>query len=334
MRNILCRVSALLLALLLLLTMVPGAAAADEAAAYQPAITTGVDGSVTAIIPMTLVVKGSAPRKDLEYYFRLTPKDGAPVPNLSDSEPSVELYTDEKTGDQYYRMTLTVNGTTEGVRADWTATFDRVGVYEYTLEQITTAKHSRCRYDTRVFNITVTVTNAYDEDGNDLNLLQATVVARVADSTDKTDIVFTNRFSSPSSGGDDPKPKPETPEKTYLEVDKVWSGTSKTRPGSVTIQLLDGNTILDTVTLGDWNNWHYSWHDLDGSGSHDWNVKELEVPEGYSVSYSFDGTTFTVRNTETLIQTGQLNWPVPVLGAAGLALVVAGLLMLRKKKES
>ena len=60
----------------------------------------------------------------------------------------------------------------------------------------------------------------------------------------------------------------------------------------------------------------------------------MEVPEGYTVSYSFDGTTFTVHNTETLIQTGQLNWPVPVMGAAGLALVLAGFMMLRKKKES
>ena len=334
MRKTLCRVSALALALLLCLTMVPGAAAADETA-YNPAITTGEDGSVTAVIPMTLVIKGSAPRKDLEYYFKLTPVGDAPVPNLSTGDQPVELYTDEKTSETYYRMTLTVNGTTEGVRADWTATFNHVGVYQYTLEQVIIKKHSRCRYDTRVFNITVTVTNAYDDEGKDLHKLQATVVARVAESTDKTDIVFTNKFSSPSSGGDDPKPTPKpSDDKTYLEVDKVWSGTSKTRPNSVTIQLLDVNTVIDTVTLGDWNNWHYSWHDLDGKGTHDWNVKEIEIPEGYTVSYSFDGTTFTVHNTETLIQTGQLNWPVPVLGAAGLALVFAGVMMLRKKKES
>ena len=334
MRKTLCRVSALALALLLCLTMVPGAAAADQTA-YSPAITDGSDGHVTANIPMTLVIKGSAPRKDLEYYFKLTPVGDAPVPNLSTGDQPVELYTDEKTGETYYRMTLTVNGTTEGVRAEWTADFDHVGVYQYTLEQVTVKKHARCRYDTRVFNITVTVTNAYAEDGTDLNKLEATVVARVAESTDKTDIVFTNKFSSPSSGGDDPKPTPKpSDDKTYLEVDKVWSGTSKTRPSSVTIQLLDGNTVIDTVTLGDWNNWHYSWHDLDGKGSHDWNVKELEVPAGYTVSYSFNGTTFTVHNTETLIQTGQLNWPVPVLGAAGLALVLAGVMMLRKKKES
>lgn len=334
MRKTLCRVSALALALLLCLTMVPGAAAADETA-YSPAITTGEDGSVTAIIPMTLVIKGSAPRKDLEYYFKLTPVDGAPAPNLSEGDQPVDQYTDEKTDETYKRMTLTVNGKTEGVRAEWTATFDHVGVYQYTLEQVIIKKHSRCRYDTRVFNITVTVTNAYAVDGTDLNKLEATVVARVAESTDKTDIVFTNKFSSPSSGGDDPKTTPKPSEdKTYLEVDKIWSGTSKTRPNSVTIQLLDGNTVIDTVTLGDWNNWHCSWHDLDATGSHDWNVKELEVPEGYTVSYSFDGTTFTVRNTETLIQTGQLNWPVPVLGAMGLALVLAGVMMLRKKKES
>ena len=329
MKKTLCRAAALMLVLLLCVSAFPVFAAADEETGYSPAVTDGEPGHVTAHIPMTLVIKGSAPQKEREYYFKLTPLDGAPDPNLSEN---MEKLTDED-GNTYFRMTIPVSGTTDGIRAEWTANFDTVGVYHYTLEQITTTKYSRCSYDKRVFHITVTVTNEKDKDGNDI--LKATVVARADGGTDKTEIIFTNKYSRPSSGGDTkPEPKPEEPEKKYLEVDKVWAGSGKNRPDSVTIQLLDGNTVIDTVTLGDWNNWHYSWNDLDGEGSHDWNVKELEVPAGYSVSYSFDGTTFTVRNTENLIQTGQLNWPVPVLGGLGLALAVLGVVMLRKKKES
>lgn len=331
MRNILCRVSALLLALLLCLSMCPVSAAEDVA--FEPVVVPGDSGAVRAVIPVTLRVSGSAPSKERSYFFRLTPLEGAPDPVI-DEENGVGIVSDVSTGETFWQMTITGSGEFETTQK-WTVPLTRVGTYHYQVAQVR-GDYSRCRYDQTVYEVTITVTNAYDQQGNDLDMLQATIVARVSGAKEdtKTDVVYHNRYSSPSHEKDDPKPKPETPEKTYLEVDKVWSGTSKTRPGSVTIQLLDGNTILDTVTLGDWNNWHYSWHDLDGSGSHDWNVKELEVPEGYSVSYSFDGTTFTVRNTETLIQTGQLNWPVPVLGAAGLALVVAGLLMLRKKKES
>ena len=55
---------------------------------------------------------------------------------------------------------------------------------------------------------------------------------------------------------------------------------------------------------------------------------------GYKVSYLVNGDYVTVRNTESLIQTGQLNWPVPVLAGAGLVLVLAGAFALRRKRAS
>ena len=41
----------------------------------------------------------------------------------------------------------------------------------------------------------------------------------------------------------------------------------------------------------------------------------------------------TITNTRSLIQTGQLNWPIWVLGGAGLVLVALGGAMLVKKKR-
>ena len=60
---------------------------------------------------------------------------------------------------------------------------------------------------------------------------------------------------------------------------------------------------------------------------------ETNIPKGYVPSYSVSGNTVTVTNTRSLIQTGQLNWPIWVLGGAGLALVALGGAMLVKKKK-
>ena len=42
----------------------------------------------------------------------------------------------------------------------------------------------------------------------------------------------------------------------------------------------------------------------------------------------------TVTNSTSLIQTGQLNWPIPVLGGCGVILLVLGAVYSRKKKRS
>lgn len=56
-----------------------------------------------------------------------------------------------------------------------------------------------------------------------------------------------------------------------------------------------------------------------------------KAPSSSSGSSS-SGTT--AKTTGTLIQTGQINWPVPVLAAAGLVLILAGLISMRKKGKS
>lgn len=71
---------------------------------------------------------------------------------------------------------------------------------------------------------------------------------------------------------------------------------------------------------------------------------ELDVPAGLDnrfadrvgeVDWIFlaEGITAGGVRYETLIQTGQQNWPVPVLGAAGLLLILCGAALLRRRGE-
>ena len=127
---------------------------------------------------------------------------------------------------------------------------------------------------------------------------------------------------------------PPTPPTSPLDitVHKVWSSDDgKDRPDSVTVTLYNGDAAYDTVRLGAWNNWSYSWKDLNTYGN--WQVIETNIPKGYVPSYHVSEGVVTITNTRSLIQTGQLNWPIWVLGGAGLALVALGGAVLVKEKK-
>lgn len=127
-----------------------------------------------------------------------------------------------------------------------------------------------------------------------------------------------------------PPQKPTPPEE--ITVVKQWSGdNAKNRPDSVTITLYDGEKVNDTVRLGDWNDWTYTWKKLDGRGN--WQVVETNIPKGYTPSYRVRSDVVTVTNTYLLIDTGQLNWPIYVLAALGAVLLLSGLLMATKRKK-
>ena len=139
---------------------------------------------------------------------------------------------------------------------------------------------------------------------------------------------------------------------TYLTVVKEWHGR-KDHPESITVVLLRDFEEYDRVTLSDANSWHYRWDNL--SKNHIWNAVEADVPDGFLVYYEESSNTVTIINksedtsaddittepSETepekdkLVQTGQLNWPVPVCVIAGLLIFAAGWMVLNTdRKES
>ena len=154
-------------------------------------------------------------------------------------------------------------------------------------------------------------------------------------------------------------PKFETDDKedmetTSISVRKEWSGNAE-HPKNVTVTLYKDGIAVETVILSQANNWYYRWDNLDKK--HSWSVIETDVPDGYKVSYSFSQMTIIITNTfeksegettkpstdspneetttgsDKLVQTGQLNWPVPVLAIAGLLLFSLGWAILKFGKK-
>lgn len=128
---------------------------------------------------------------------------------------------------------------------------------------------------------------------------------------------------------------PVPPEPVDLTVKKVWSDENDKRdirPDSVTVTLYNGDKAVEKVTLGAWNNWTYTWYNLDGDGN--WSVLETGIPKGYTPSYRTKGDVVTITNTATLIQTGQMTWPIPVLGSLGALMILCGIVMMRRKRKS
>lgn len=177
----------------------------------------------------------------------------------------------------------------------WAYTFDRlVEGYTWTVQEADVPEGYKVSYDT--VGTTTTITN-------------------------------TKKTTPPA-----PKPDPEPEEPVEITACKRWSGdSSKERPDSVTVTLYDGKTAYKTVRLSDKNDWSYTWKDLDADGN--WQVVESNIPKGYVPSYQVKGDVVTITNTRTLIQTGQLNWPIWVLGGAGILLVVLGVVILTKRKK-
>lgn len=150
------------------------------------------------------------------------------------------------------------------------------------------------------------------------------------------------------------------------KVLKVWKDDGEDRPGSVTVQLLRNGAVYDTVTLNEKNNWRHSWTGLNRSdtwrvveeavpdGYHVTvsregitfvvtNTADTPTPPETPVLPDSPDTPDQPDQPDksdqsgrpgqpdtpqrpTLPQTGQLWWPVPMLAAAGLLLIAAGLL--------
>ena len=128
-------------------------------------------------------------------------------------------------------------------------------------------------------------------------------------------------------------PKTDVARLTTVIIKKVWNTDASTQAAdSVTVQLLRNGVVVETATLSDQNNWQVTYSNMPESDAY--SIKEVNVPKGFTATYSKSGYTFTVTNTASLIQTGQLVWPIPVLAMLGLCLITVGTIVLRKTRNA
>lgn len=169
--------------------------------------------------------------------------------------------------------------------------------------------------------------------------------------TTGNEVTITNTKNEPHNPGgtpETPAPAGETPvpaAKKTVEVTakKVWgSELLTTHPDAVVASLYNGEKLYAQVYLNAENDWTYTWKNLDAKGN--WLVTEACIPYGYVPSYEWDGKVMTITNTRVqtaptpgnvakLIQTGQLNWPVWVLGGAGVVLLALGAVLVCRKSN-
>lgn len=186
--------------------------------------------------------------------------------------------------------------------------YSKVGVYEYYLEMIS-GTYFLEEYDGKAYHVKVAVTNSADYSKFDVQIGYL-------------------------KEGDKEKSRPVYPLTLLdLKVVKKWVDQDSSRPGSVEINLLRDKKAVEgrTVVLNSKNNWQATWSGLDSRLA--WSVKEAKVPAGYTASYKYSDGIWYVTNTGSLLQTGQLNWPIPVLCAGGFLLLAVGMLLMKRKEE-
>lgn len=123
-----------------------------------------------------------------------------------------------------------------------------------------------------------------------------------------------------------------------LEVVKTWDDDNRGtfRPRQVLVELLCDGEVTETITLGEHNNWHYTFENL--PNDHEYSFNEMNFNPSYKPEYSIVDGVYVIHNrfvltptpTTDIPSTGQLWWPVPVLAGAGMILFVIGWIYHRK----
>lgn len=131
------------------------------------------------------------------------------------------------------------------------------------------------------------------------------------------------------------KPKSEIIKTSDYTVKKIWntknSNVSNTSiPESIEVVLLKEDKEISKVVLNKSNNWTYTWNNLPKSDNY--KVEELNVPKGYTATYDYEGTTFIITNTSTLVQTGQNTWITVITAFLGLTFITIAIYLKKNEK--
>jgi len=131
----------------------------------------------------------------------------------------------------------------------------------------------------------------------------------------------------------DASPKADVVRLVSITLKKVWNTDEFSEiPDSVTVQLLREGMIVKTAFLHKDNHWQVTYHDMPESDGY--SIEEVNIPKGFTATYSEKNYEFIVTNTASLAQTGQLIWPIPVLAVVGLGLLMLGYILLQKPENS
>ena len=108
-----------------------------------------------------------------------------------------------------------------------------------------------------------------------------------------------------NSGNDWTITNSHTPEKVNISGTKVWDDTENNdgiRPDNVTFNLIKNDSKIDSVTIGEADEWKYSWTDLDkytAGVENIYKVEEETVPEYTTEITKTTATDYVVTNTHT-----------------------------------
>ena len=127
----------------------------------------------------------------------------------------------------------------------------------------------------------------------------------------------------------DASPKTDVVRLVSITIRKVWNTDESSKiSDSVSVRLMRNGAVVETAVLNKENNWTITYDNMPKSDAY--SILEEHVPQGYTATYSQKDFEFTVTNTASLAQTGQLVWPIPVLALMGIVLLAAGGILLRK----
>ena len=127
-------------------------------------------------------------------------------------------------------------------------------------------------------------------------------------------------------------PKTDVTRLTAITIKKVWNTDASAKATDrITVQLLREGVVVETATLSEQNHWQVTYTDMPESDAY--SIVEVNIPKGFTATYSQSGYVFTVTNSTALIQTGQLLWPIPVLAMTGMCLITVGTIVLRKTRN-
>lgn len=293
----------ILLTLVLILALFP-AALAPSANASE---------TYTISLPLTVNVTGSEPVPGAYAEFTLTAlTEGAPMPDSADENGKIYLMLTE-TGENTQTVSIT---------------YPEMGIYQYTI-QMTGGTYYHEDTQGTLYNLDVyNLSDDHDyssETYNGPNFFQ----------------IYTE-----IGGEKQEKLEYECPLKD-VTVYKRWVDNDSTPTRFITVLLLlDKEQVTVPVRVDGVNEtytypelrlslrslWQGSWTGLDANAGN-YTVKEKIVPPGYTASYGYKNGIHWITNTGSLLQTGQLNWPIPVLAGAGCLFLLVGAWMMRRKEE-